>query len=83
MTIATWVHAARPITLVASIIPIISAMLILPTTTFKINIFSWTLIAAIIIQIVTNYINDLFDFLKFGFLFSLKASRPSCASSVI
>ena len=40
MTIATWVHAARPITLVASIIPIISAMLILPTATFKINIFS-------------------------------------------
>ena len=64
MTIATWVHAARPITLVASIIPIISAMLILPTATFKSNIFSWTLIAAIIIQIVTNYINDLFDFLK-------------------
>ena len=64
MIITPWIHAARPITLVASIIPIISAMLILPSATFKINIFSWTLIAAIIIQIVTNYINDLFDFLK-------------------
>ena len=65
MTISPWIYAARPITLVASIIPIVSAILILPKhINFKLNIFLWTLIAAIIIQIVTNYINDLYDFLK-------------------
>ena len=49
----------------ASIIPIISSVLILPNQNIlKINIFVWTIIAALIIQIVTNYINDLFDFIK-------------------
>lgn len=65
MKIMPWIYAARPKTLVASIIPIISSILILPNQNiFKINIFVWTLIAALIIQIVTNYINDLFDFIK-------------------
>ena len=60
-----WIYAARPKTLVASIIPIISSVLILPNQNIlKINIFVWTIIAALIIQIVTNYINDLFDFIK-------------------
>jgi len=65
MKIMPWIYAARPKTLVASIIPIISSVLILPNQNIlKINIFVWTLIAALIIQIVTNYINDLFDFIK-------------------
>ena len=65
MTTSPWIYAARPITLVASIIPIVSAILILPKNiNVKFNILLWTLIAAIIIQIVTNYINDLYDFLK-------------------
>ena len=64
MKLSPWILAARPITLVASIIPIISSMLILPHGAFKTIIFIWTLIAAIIIQVVTNYINDLLDFIK-------------------
>lgn len=65
MKIISWIHAARPQTLVASIIPIISSVLILPNRSmFKTDIFIWTLIAATIIQVVTNYINDLYDFLK-------------------
>ena len=65
MTTSPWIYAARPITLVASIIPIVSTILILPKNiNVKFNILLWTLIAAIIIQIVTNYINDLYDFLK-------------------
>jgi len=65
MKIMPWIYAARPKTLVASIIPIISSVLILPNQNIlKINIFVWTIIAALIIQIVTNYINDLFDFIK-------------------
>jgi len=65
MTLLSWIYAARPKTLVASIIPVVCATLILPDRViFKIDIFIFTLMAAIIIQIVTNYINDLYDFLK-------------------
>ena len=60
-----WIYAARPKTLVASIIPIVCAMIILPNyNLFKIHIFIFTILAATIIQIITNYINDLYDFLS-------------------
>jgi len=65
MNILSWIYAARPKTLVASIVPVISGTLIIPNSNmFKLDIFLFTIIAAIIIQIVTNYINDLYDFLK-------------------
>ena len=64
MKIYPWIYAARPKTLAASIVPVISATLILPKGIFKLDIFIFTIIAAIIIQIATNYINDLYDFLK-------------------
>ena len=65
MNILSWIYAARPKTLVASIVPFISGTLIIPNSNmFKLDIFLFTIIAAIIIQIVTNYINDLYDFLK-------------------
>ena len=65
MKIKLWINAARPKTLAASIVPIVSAMLILPNQDlFKSHIFILTITAAIIIQIITNYINDLYDFLS-------------------
>ena len=65
MKIKLWINAARPKTLAASIVPIVSAMLILPNQAlFKSYIFILTITAAIIIQIITNYINDLYDFLS-------------------
>ena len=65
MSMLSWIYAARPKTLVASIVPVISASLILPDKDiFKLDIFIFTIIAAMIIQIVTNYVNDLYDFLK-------------------
>jgi len=65
MNTLSWIYAARPKTLVASIVPVISGTLIIPNSDmFKLDIFLFTIIAAIIIQIVTNYINDLYDFLK-------------------
>ena len=65
MNILSWIYAARPKTLVASIVPVISGTLIIPNSDmFKLDIFLFTIIAAMIIQIVTNYINDLYDFLK-------------------
>ena len=65
MKIKLWINAARPKTLAASIVPIVSAMLILPNQDlFKSHIFVLIITAAIIIQIITNYINDLYDFLS-------------------
>ena len=65
MNVLPWIYAARPKTLVASIVPVVSATLILPDKhIFKLDLFLFTIIAAMIIQIVTNYVNDLYDFLK-------------------
>ena len=65
MKIKLWINAARPKTLAASIVPIVCAMLILPNQDlFKSHIFILTVTAAIIIQVITNYINDLYDFLS-------------------
>ncbi len=65
MKILPWIYAARPKTLVASVIPVVSSVFILPEKhIFNFYIFILTIIAAVIIQIVTNYINDLYDFLK-------------------
>ncbi len=65
MKILPWIYAARPKTLVASVIPVVSSVLILPEKhIFNFYIFILTIIAAVVIQIVTNYINDLYDFLK-------------------
>ena len=63
--ISPWIYAARPKTLTASIVPIVCAISIVPTDiVIKKNILFFTFIAAIIIQVITNYINDLYDFLK-------------------
>ncbi|SVD93636.1 uncharacterized protein METZ01_LOCUS446490, partial [marine metagenome] len=65
MKIKLWINAARPKTLAASIVPIVCAILILPNQDlFKSHIFILTITAAIIIQVITNYINDLYDFLS-------------------
>jgi len=64
MKIKLWIKAARPKTLAASVIPIVCTMMILPNShILKIDIFILTIFSAIIIQIMTNYINDLHDFL--------------------
>jgi 1,4-dihydroxy-2-naphthoate octaprenyltransferase len=65
MNILPWIQAARIKTLAASVIPIISSIAILPQSKqIYIKILLLTLLSALIIQIVTNYINDLYDFLK-------------------
>ena len=65
MNILPWIQAARIKTLAASAIPIISSIAILPQSKqIHIKILLLTLFSALIIQIVTNYINDLYDFLK-------------------
>lgn len=58
-------QAARPKTLIASVSPIlIGSAIAFPSGTFKVWVFLFTLLTGLGIQISTNYINDLFDFLK-------------------
>lgn len=61
--LAIWLQAARPKTLIASIAPVIlGATTAWPT--LHVPTLLWTLIAALAIQIGTNFSNDYFDFVK-------------------
>ena len=65
MLLNSWIHAARPKTLIASIAPIICSIIIIPTTIdINIGILFLIFISALFIQIGTNFINDLHDYLK-------------------
>ena len=60
--VSYWIKAARPQTLTASIAPVIVCSLYsYKYYFFNISVFIATLIAAILIQIITNFINDLYD----------------------
>ena len=60
-----WWQAARPQTLIASLIPILPvSMLCVKYDMFSFPIFLCTLLSAMFIQIMTNFINDLYDFKK-------------------
>jgi len=60
-----WIKATRPYTLIASVAPIlIVSALCNKYYTFNIMVFVFTLLAALLIQIMTNFINDLYDFKK-------------------
>ena len=60
-----WIYAARPKTLIAVIAPIFLSVIILPDN-IEINYLLLFLIfiSALAIQIGTNYVNDLHDYLK-------------------
>lgn len=60
-----WVAAARPPTLAAAIVPVLVGSAI-PASRgdFVFGVFVAALVAAVLIQVGTNYANDLFDHLK-------------------
>lgn len=63
MNIAAWIEATRPKTLAASIIPVIVAnSLAYSNNTFNLKIALITLICAILIQITSNFYNEVYDF---------------------
>ena len=60
-----WLQAARPQTLIASFVPILpTSMFCFKYDKFSLPIFICTLLSSIFIQIMTNFINDLYDFKK-------------------
>lgn len=61
----TWIQAARPKTLTASVVPIFGvSALAVRASVFQWGIFASTLVGALCIQIGTNFVNDASDFLK-------------------
>lgn len=60
-----WVDAARPPTLSAAIAPVlVGSGIAVAASAFRVDVFLIALAAAILIQVGTNYANDLFDHLK-------------------
>ena len=60
-----WMQAARPQTLIASLIPIVPiSMLCIHLNRFSFAVFICTILCSILIQVMTNFINDLYDFKK-------------------
>ena len=60
-----WIKASRPQTLIASLAPVLSnSILCYKYYSFSYIIFVLTVISALLIQIMTNFINDLYDYKK-------------------
>ena len=60
-----WILATRPQTLIASIGPVlISTIFSYKYFNFNLIIFLFIIISSVLIQIMTNFINDLYDFKK-------------------
>ena len=65
MSLRSWLIAIRPKTLTAIIVPVfLGGLYSYPK--YKVNLFSWAVILffGINIQILTNLVNDLFDYRK-------------------
>src|SRR3954469_7893118 len=60
-----WVGAARPATLPAAVVPVlVGSAAALARGHFRLDVFLAAMIGALLIQIGTNFANDLFDFNK-------------------
>ncbi|MBI3732141.1 MAG: 1,4-dihydroxy-2-naphthoate polyprenyltransferase [Chloroflexi bacterium] len=59
-----WLLAARPRTLPAAIVPVLVGTALAARVRFQWPLFIATLAVSLLIQIGTNYANDVFDFLK-------------------
>ncbi len=64
-SIKLWAYGARPKTLLVSIAPVmIASVMAFKAGNFSPSICFWTLLAALSIQVGTNYSNDYFDYKK-------------------
>ena len=61
----TWILASRPKTLLAAVVPVVIGTSIVSYET-KVNIIAagFALVCSILIQVGTNFVNDLYDFLS-------------------
>lgn len=80
----TWILASRPKTLLAAIVPVLIGTSIVSFET-KVNFLAGAiaLICAILIQIGTNFVNDLYDFLSGADTETRKGPTRALASGLI
>ncbi|HRP03060.1 MAG TPA: 1,4-dihydroxy-2-naphthoate polyprenyltransferase [Candidatus Kapabacteria bacterium] len=65
MDIKAWLEATRPKTLPASIVPVlVGSSLAFNEGNFRLDLLIVTLICSIFIQLITNFINEVYDFIK-------------------
>ncbi len=65
MTLRPWIIAARPRTLPAAVVPVlVGSAIAWREDAFTLPVFLTALAASVLIQVGTNYANDLFDYLK-------------------
>lgn len=65
MSLRPWFIAARPRTLPAAVVPVlVGGAIAWRENGFVLPVFVATLVASVLIQVGTNYANDLFDYLK-------------------
>lgn len=80
----TWVLASRPKTLLAAVVPVVTGTSIVSFET-KVNILASAvaLLCAILIQIGTNFVNDLYDYLSGADNENRKGPARALASGII
>lgn len=82
--IAVWMEASRPKTLVCSVAPILlGSLLSFKAGSFSVLTLFATLCAGLLIQILTNFANDYFDFVKGADTASRKGPRRVTASGLV
>jgi 1,4-dihydroxy-2-naphthoate polyprenyltransferase len=80
----TWILASRPKTLLAAVVPVVTGTSIVSYET-KVNIIAAgiALICSVLIQIGTNFVNDLYDFLSGADNDTRKGPTRALASGLI
>ena len=80
----TWILASRPKTLLAAVVPVVTGTSIVSYET-KVNIIAAgiALICSILIQVGTNFVNDLYDFLSGADNETRKGPTRALASGLI
>ena len=81
---ATWLEAARPKTIVASLSPVaIGAVAAAFHGDFSLNLLLWITLAAVTFQVSANYANDYFDFVQGNDTEKRKGFRRATASGLV
>lgn len=80
----TWILASRPKTLLAAVVPVVTGTSIVSYET-KVNILAAgiALICSVLIQVGTNFVNDLYDFLSGADTDTRKGPTRALASGLI
>uniref|UniRef100_UPI00402545BC prenyltransferase n=1 Tax=Prevotella sp. TaxID=59823 RepID=UPI00402545BC len=63
-TIGLWFRIVRPQTLAASLCPVMAALIAMPSPVTSATVAAVTIVCALALQILSNLINDYYDFVR-------------------